>query len=140
MVEKLDTLHYNQVAGQEMKFYFKNGELHENQVSGNVLVNYYAFDSDSIMIGMNHLETSLLRLFMEDKKMSEIWAREHTGTFYPVIFVTPDKAFLSNFAWFDYMRPLDETDIFEWRAKAAGTELRQSVRKKVPYQELKNIK
>lgn len=140
MAEKLDTLHYNQVAGQEMKFYFLNGELKENQVVGNVLVNYYAFDSDSLMIGMNHLETSLLRLYMEDKKMSKIWAREHTGTFYPVIFITPEQAFLSNFAWFDYMRPQNENDVFKWRPKASGTELRQSVRKKVPFQELKNIK
>ncbi len=140
MVEKMDTLHYNQVAGQEMKFYFDNGAIKENRVIGNVLVNYYAYDSDSLMIGMNHLETSLLRLFMENKKMSKIWAREHTGTFYPIIFVTPELGYLSNFAWFDYMRPKDENDLFEWRAKASGTELRQSVRKKVPFQELKNIK
>ena len=38
------------------------------------------------------------------------------------------------------IRPADKDDIFEWRSKTAGTELRQTVRHNVPLQSLKNLK
>ena len=140
MAERLDSVHYNQVAGREMNFYFENGQLKENRVIGNVLVNYFAYDDDSLMIGMNHTETSLLRLFMENKQLSKIWTRESKGTFYPLLFVTDKEAYLSNFAWFDYMRPSSSADIFIWVPKAAGTELKRTERRVVPFQSLKGIK
>ena len=138
MAEQVDTAHYNQVAGSMMRFFFKDGQLWMNEVEGNVAVNYYAFDDDSLMIGMNHTETSLLRLYMKDKKTDKIWTRESQGTFYPLIFVTPKEAYLENFAWFDYVRPLDPMDVFVWRSKKRGTELRQSTRRQMPFQVLKS--
>ena len=140
MVERLDSIHYNQVAGTEMRIYFENGNIKENRVIGNVLILYFPFDSDSIMTGMNYSETSLLRLFMENKKVKRIWTREITGTFYPLALVEKSKLYLSQFAWFDYMRPKDKYDIFHWQAKTAGTELKKTERRKVPYQTLSEIK
>ena len=140
MAERLDSVHYNQVAGREMNFYFEEGRLKENRVTGNVLVNYFAYDDDSLMIGMNHTETSLLRLFMANKELSKIWTRESKGTFYPLPFVTDREAYLSNFAWFDYMRPTSPADIFIWVPKAAGTELKRTERRAVPFQSLKGNK
>lgn len=140
MVEKLDSTHFNQITGKEMRYYFENGKLSENRVNTNVQVIYYAFDDDSIMVGMNYTETSYARMFMGNKKVSKIWTREATGTFYPLAFASKDKSFLSNYGWFDYIRPVNKDDIFVWRAKTAGTELKQTVRRSVPFQELKNIK
>jgi lipopolysaccharide export system protein LptA len=140
MVEKLDSLHFNQISGKEMRYFFENGKLKENRVNNNVQVIYYAFDSDSIMVGMNYTETSLARMFMGSKKLSKIWTKEATGTFYPLAFVSKEKSFLPNYGWFDYIRPVNKDDIFEWRSKTAGKELKQTVRRKVPFQTLKNIK
>jgi lipopolysaccharide export system protein LptA len=140
MVEKLDSLHFNQITGKEMRYFFENGKLKENRVNNNVQAIYYAFDSDSIMVGMNYTETSVARMFMGDKKLSKIWTKEATGTFYPLAFVSKEKSFLPNYGWFDYIRPADKDDIFEWRSKTAGTELRQTVRHNVPLQSLKNLK
>lgn len=137
LAEKIDTAHFNQVAGREMNFYFNEGQLREYRVIGNVEINNYSFDKDSVMIGMNHTETSLFKLFMANKKVSKMTTREATGVFYPLPFVTPDKAFLHNFAWFDYMRPKDKNDIFEWKSKTSGTELKKTERRAVPYQKLK---
>lgn len=139
-VEKIDTAHFNQVTGREMRFFFLDGQLHEYNVAGNVEIDNYAFDDDSVMIGMNHTETSLFRLFMADKKVSKMITREGAGTFYPLPFVTHDNSFLSNFAWFDYMRPKDKNDIFQWKKKTAGTELKKTVRRDVPFQSLKKKK
>ncbi len=140
MVEELDSAHYNQITGKEMRFFFEEGKLKENHVMGNVQVVYYAFDDDSIMIGMNYMETSLAKMYMENKQASKIWTREATGTFYPLAFVSHEKSFLKNFAWFDYIRPRDKDDIFEWRAKTSGTELKKSVRREVPLQYLEQLK
>ena len=140
MVEELDTVHYNQISGKEMRYYFKDGALVENKVINNVEIIYYAYDEDSLMIGMNHTETGLARMFMEDKKASKIWTNQATGTFYPLAFVSKDKMFLKNFVWFDYMRPRDKDDIFVWRSKAAGTELKRTPRREVPLQNLKELK
>lgn len=140
MAERLDTLHFNQVASKEMHIYFQNGEVSENHAIDNVLVNYFPYDSDSLMIGMNYTETSQLKLFMENRKTSKIWTKEATGTFYPLPFVGKDKLYLNNFAWFDYIRPLNKDDIFEWRGKKAGTELKAQIRHQIPLQHLKDIK
>jgi hypothetical protein len=42
------------------------------------------------------------------------------------------KHFLPQFAWFDYVRPLDKDDIFNWRPKKEGTELKEVKRREPP--------
>lgn len=39
---------------------------------------------------------------------------------------------LENFNWFDYIRPLNKEDIFNWRGKKAGQELKKSNRGAAP--------
>lgn len=140
MAERLDSIYYNQVAGNVMKIFFDGQNIKENRVIGNVLINYFPYDSDSIMTGMNYAETSLLRLFMENKKIKRIWTREVTGTFYPLAMVEAPKLYLPQFVWFDYMRPKDKFDIFIWQSKAAGTELKKTVRREAPFQTLPSSK
>jgi len=51
--------------------------------------------------------------------------------------IPPQKKFLPNYAWFDYVRPVDKDDIFNWRGKKVGTELKEVKRKEAPLQHLK---
>ena len=140
MVEKMDTVHFNQIAGNEMRIFFQGKNMRECRVIGNVYNLYFPVDKDSIISGMNYSETSLMRMFMENKKMQKIWTREIEGTFYPLAFVTRDKMYLSNFAWFDYMRPVDKNDIFEWREKTKDKVLTKTKRREMPFQKLNMIK
>ena len=48
--------------------------------------------------------------------------------------------FLQNFAWFDYIRPRDKYDLFEWRGKKKESKLKESVRRQAPVQHLKSQK
>jgi len=139
-VERIDSVHYNQVASHEMRSYFRNGEMYQTWVTGNVCLNYYPFDDDSLMIGMNYTETTELKMFMKDRKLDKIWMPAATGTLYPLLLIPSDKLYLENFAWFDYIRPSDKEDIFKWRPKKAGSELKMSVRRQVPLQTLDKIK
>ena len=98
--------------------------MYETWVNGNVYVDYYMFDDDSLMIGLNYTETTELKLFMKDRKMEKIWMPASTGVIYPIVMIPPNRLYLSNFAWFDYIRPLNKDDIFVWRPKKSGTELK----------------
>ena len=128
-----DTVHYNQVSSKEMMAFFQKGEIRETQAVNNVKLVYYPVDdSDSTLIGLNYTETPKLRMFLENRKMKRIWMEKPTGTLYPMTQIPPDKYLLEGFAWFDYVRPLDKDDIFNWRPKKAGTELKEQKRREAP--------
>lgn len=132
-VEQLDSTSYNQVTGKEMKAWFQGGEMRKVDVIGSVRLVYYPMESDSTLIGMNVSETSLLNMFLENRKMKKmIMSPKSIGTLYPMLQRPPEKMKLDNFVWFDYIRPLDKEDIFEWRGKKAGQELKKSNRSAVP--------
>jgi hypothetical protein len=63
-------------------------------------------DSDSTLIGMNVSETSKLDIYLENQKLEKI----------------------QHFVWFDYIRPLNKQDIFNWRSKKAEDQLKKNVR------------
>ena len=126
-VEQLDSTSYNQVTGKEMKAWFQGGEMRKVDVIGSVRLVYYPMESDSTLIGMNVSETSLLNMFLENRKMKKmIMSPKSNGTLYPMLQRPPEKMKLDNFVWFDYIRPLDKEDIFKWRGKKAGQGLKKS--------------
>ena len=126
-VEQLDSTSYNQVTGKEMKAWFQGGEMRKVDVIGSVRLVYYPMESDSTLIGMNVSETSLLNMFLENRKMKKmIMSPKSNGTLYPMLQRPPEKMKLDNFVWFDYIRPRNKEDIFEWRGKRAGEQLKES--------------
>lgn len=134
-----DSVHFNQVSSKEMKAFFLNGEVHEANAIDNVQIVYYPVDdSDSTLIGLNYTETSEMKMYLENRKMKKIWMPKAEGTLYPMSQIPPAKKFLPNYAWFDYVRPLDKDDIFNWRGKKAGTELKEVKRREAPLQKLAN--
>lgn len=140
LVEQMDTVHFNQVAGHVMKSYYRGGEMKENRVEGNVYVVQYPVERDSVILYQNYTETTELRMYMENRKLSKMWTPAAENTLYPVGAAPKEKTFLSNFAWFDYIRPLNKDDLFEWRPKKAGTELKASIRREAPVQTLDKLK
>lgn len=135
-----DSVHYNQIASKEMYAYFDKGEIYETDANDNVLTIYYPIDdSDSSIISMNYLETNQVKMFMANRKMQKIWTPRQEGVMYPLNQVPPDKKFLPTFAWFDYVRPLNRDDVFNWRGKKAGTELKEVKRKSAPLQHFSEV-
>lgn len=138
-IEKLDSVSFNQVSSKEMFCYFKDGTVDRNIAKGNVYVDYFMDEDDGTRIGMNYTETTELRLWMKDKKVHKIWAPAPKGTMYPAFAIPEDKRYLANFAWFDYIRPVDKDDIFLWRSKDAKNLLKKSETKVVPLQKLSSL-
>ena len=114
---------FNQVSSKEMFAFFTDGSIHEAQAKDNVITVYYPEDkADSSFVGLVYLETSELRMFMDSVgKLSRIWAPKSDGTMYPMSQIPPSKRYLENFAWYDYVRPLNKDDIFVWRGKEKET-------------------
>ena len=128
-VEQIDSVMYNQVTGKEMKAYFRDGQMRKTEVVGSVRVVYYPMDSDSTLIGMNVSETSQLDVYLENQKIEKmVMFPKSTGTLYPLTQIPKDKRKLSNFVWFDYLRPRSKADVFSWQDKKAGDMLKKNVR------------
>ena len=130
--ERLDSINYNQVTGKEMKAYFKDGEMNKVDVINSVRAVYYPMERDSSLMGMNVLETGQLSMFLENRKLKRIWMPKANGVMYPMSQIPPEKRHLEIFVWFDYIRPLNKEDIFNWRGKGAGQQLKKSTRGAAP--------
>lgn len=142
VVEKKDSVHYNQVTGKEMKGFFIKGDMRRIDVNGNVLVVFYPIDDkDSTMIGLNYAEGSFLRMLLKERRMEKgAFIGKANGTLYPMDQIPAEKYKLPPFVWFDYIRPRDKEDIFEWRSKKAGQQLQKSDRKPITSPRNMNIK
>ena len=134
-----DSVHYNQITSSEMKSYFEKGEMKMTEAIGNVQTVYYMTnDKDSSLVGLNYLETDTMRMYLGTaRKLDKIWTNKFTSTMYPITQVPPAKYKLPNFAWFEDLRPTDKNDIFVWRGKSSGTELKSFKRHEAPLQSLK---
>ena len=134
-----DSVHYNQITSSEMKSYFEKGEMKMTEAIGNVQTVYYMTnDKDSSLVGLNYLETDTMRMYLgAARKLDKIWTNKFTSTMYPITQIPPAKYKLPNFAWFEDLRPTDKNDIFVWRGKSSGTELKSIKRHEAPLQSLK---
>ncbi|MDR1004637.1 MAG: hypothetical protein LBL97_06510 [Prevotellaceae bacterium] len=132
-VERMDSIHYNQVSGKEMKAFFIEGDMRQVDVNGSVMLIYYPVDDkDTTLIGLNYAEGGFLRMNLKERKMEKgMFIGKANGTMFPMSQIPADKYRLPSYVWFDYIRPRNKEDIFDWRGKKAGDELPKSDRRQV---------
>lgn len=139
--EEMDSVNYNQIKGQEMKFFFDEGKISEMQVIGSVEIVFYPLDSDSSYVGMNTTVAGKAIAYLKDGQVDKVVVpKEAKGVFYPMSQRPLDKRYLENFVWFDYVRPQSKEDIFNWRGKAKGTTLKVINRGNIPLPVLNGLK
>lgn len=139
--DKVGDDEFNQINGKEMKFIFKDKKLNEMQVIGSVHIVYFPLDDDSTMLGMNTTLAGKLVGQMKDGKMHKlVIPTKSSGAFYPMSQIPPKERYLDNFVWFDYIRPLSKDDIFYWRGKRKGEELKKIKRSSIPLPTLDRFK
>lgn len=140
-VEQVDKKeHYNQVSSKRMDAFFIDGAMRKAVASGNVKTIYYNADGkDSTLTEHNYLETDTMKMYLsKERQLERIWASKSVGTISPISQIPPNKYRLEEFAWFDYIRPLDKDDVFNWRGKKGGTELKAIKRREAPLQTFEN--
>lgn len=141
LVESLpDSTLFNQVAGNQMRAYFRNGELFQAYVDGNAMLANFPIEKDTTFLYYNYCEAAKLRVDIAQRKMRRFWAAPNPiGKTYPIGMAPPAHTRLPNFTWFDYIRPISPEDIFEWRPKSAATKLKEQPRRQAPLQSLKRV-
>lgn len=133
-----DSTHYSQLSSNDIYAYFVDGNVRRTDAVSSVRAIFYPTDSgDSTLIGLNYVETDTMRMYVSpERQLQRIWMPKAVGTLYPMTQIPPGKEKLNVFAWFDYIRPKDKDDVFNWRGKAEGTEIKKVKRHDAPLQKL----
>lgn len=113
VINRADSLLYNQLQGLTMKGFFANNELNRLNVSGNAESVYYARqDSSKKYIGVNKAICSNIIVFLKNKKVSQIiLLKKPDATLYPMKQANAEDLSLSNFEWLEAKRPQSKKDI-----------------------------
>ena len=106
---------YNQLSGKEMLATFVDGNMRRLDVSGNVVVVMLPEESDSTINKIVNSESSFLTADFSAGPMQveriKMWP-EVTGTATPLYLAKKSIFYLSNFQWYEALRPKDKDDIF----------------------------
>lgn len=117
-VQNIDSLHFNQLKGRDLKAYFENKDIKRLLIEGNAESIFYPEEKDKSMIGMNQTESSYMSIDFNNRKIQKIklWPKP-SGTMTPLSDLIPEKGKLKDFEWYDYLRPTDRLDVFRKVAK-----------------------
>lgn len=119
-IEQLDSIHFNQVKGRRMEVYMQDGKMHRILVDGNVETIFYPLEKDSSYVGLFWVEGSQLETEFDKGVFKRAkYSKEPIGKITPMDMIKPNQRRLSEFFWFDYMRPLNKKDILRKVSKRA---------------------
>jgi lipopolysaccharide export system protein LptA len=113
IVDVYDEVEFNQVKGKNIIGFVRNSELKQVNVINNVELIYYVMDEDTLLIGINRMETNEMKIFLENNEIEELRFYD-----YPDGKLWSDKELpmsdrkLKDFRWLDAYRPKEIADIF----------------------------
>lgn len=113
-IEEKDSIHFNQLKSRSLKVFFENKKAKRVLAEGNVETISYPEEREGTLSGiLNWLESSYLQIFMDDGQFQKLvtWPKS-TGKTVPFQLITPSQLRLTDFYWYDYLRPIDRYDIF----------------------------
>lgn len=113
-VNKSNDSFYNQLKGNTINGFFKDGDIDHIVAKGSAESLYYLQDEDSAYTGANYAQADLINLFFEKKELQRIsWLFEVVGGFYPVSQVPEERQKFRNFKWQEARRPKTRLELFE---------------------------
>ena len=113
MIAQVDTAYYNQIKGKSMTALFRNNEIYQNDVTGNVQTIFYNTEQGEkpVVSEMVYLESASASFYIEDKELVGVTYRNDIPfKFYPIDQV-PDnqERRLPGFKWVSELRPTRES-------------------------------
>ncbi|HYF30072.1 MAG TPA: OstA-like protein [Chitinophagaceae bacterium] len=113
VVSKSDNNLYNQIRGNTLNGYFKDGVMDFMKAKGNAESIYYIRDEDSAYIGVNRSTADVIDMFFKDKELNRVvYRNEVQGTTIPFRQINFDEMRLRNFKWLDDRRPKSKFELF----------------------------
>jgi hypothetical protein len=105
---------FNQIKGNNLNGYFKDGYLNFMRARGSAESVYYAKDEKQDFVGMNSAHAEIIDMFFKEKQLDRVVFRnEVTGNLYPMSQIPDDKKLLNNFKWQENRRPKSKFELFE---------------------------
>ena len=105
--------YFDQITGKQMTAFFTDNEIRRVDVSGNAQTIYYPKDDDGEIIGVNKTESSMVQVFMHERKIHHVlFTTATTGVLYPLEQLPEAEHQLPVFFWADNERPKAKEDIF----------------------------
>ncbi|NDV79206.1 hypothetical protein D0T57_09490 [Dysgonomonas sp. 511] len=120
-IEEKDSIHFNQLKSRSLKVYFEDKKVRRVLAEGNVETITYPEEKDkSLSKILNYLTSSYLDIYMENGAFTKLVAwPQPVGKTTPFHLLLDEQLRLSDFYWFDYLRPTDRHDIFRKTKKKA---------------------
>lgn len=106
---------YDQLSGNMLKAYLKDGHLSHLDVEGNVQGIILHQEADSTYNKLSIFESSTLAADFENNTIDKIkmWPAQN-GKTVPLYLIKKDMIYLPKFKWYEVLRPLNKDDIFRY--------------------------
>jgi lipopolysaccharide export system protein LptA len=109
-----DTIHYNQIKGENMTAFFKENSLKKVDVLNKGETIYHVKEDEEI-IGINKTICENMTIFLDSSEVKKItFFTRPEAVLYPVKDLTYEETFLANFKWLNKHRPKRKEDVFIW--------------------------
>lgn len=104
--EHIEENFFNQLSGKEMTAYFRDGELYQVDISGNVEAIMLPQENDSTFNKIVNVESSFMTAWFEGQNIlkAKMWP-ETSGTVTPLYLAKKSLFYLPKFKWYIDMRP-----------------------------------
>ncbi len=115
VVGKTNVNMYNQIKGNTLNGYFKNGVIDYMRAKGSAEAVYYIKDDSMAMVGVNRVnKADVIDMIFLNKQLNKVVLRQDAdGVMYPIKKVNLDEMRLRNFKWEDNRRPKTKYELFE---------------------------
>jgi hypothetical protein len=106
---------YNQVKGNTINGYFKDGVIDYMRAKGNAESVYYIKDDSMALVSVNKVtKADVIDMIFKNKELNKVVLRNDVeGVMSPIRTVNPEDMKLRNFKWLDALRPKTKMELFE---------------------------
>lgn len=115
IISEEDSVKYNQIAGDDMKGFFKDNNLYKVDVFGGGKTIYFPKEDDGTVIGMNKVDCVDITILINNKNIEKIiFKKKPVGVLEPLDKINPADYRLDGFEWLINRRPKNRHEIFLW--------------------------
>ena len=112
IINKQDSIDFNQIKGKKMVGQFKANKLYKMDVSGNGQSIFLVKDDSEKKIGINNTYCTDLTLYFEKNKLENInYQKKPNSKTIPYNEITEEDQYLRGFIWREKERPKSKLDI-----------------------------
>jgi lipopolysaccharide export system protein LptA len=113
VVNKVGNNLFNQIKGNTLNGYFKDGVIDNMRAKGNAENIYFLQDDGKAFVGVNQSKADVIDFIFVDKEINKVvWRNDVEGTTNPIKKVNFDELHLRNFKWMENLRPKSRFELF----------------------------